>query len=997
MHTHTCIPALQKNFSGSPNKNHHIRKKILATAIGFLVSVAIIAPASAQIGSASLSGIIETRNEPYAGATVTATNIANGHSAKTATKADGSYTLTGLPPGVYRISVAGKNLQGQKPLNLKVGQKVNFSIDLEQTNADEPIQELLVLGTQESVAVAGEVGTNITLEQIEALPQTSRNFLSFADLAPGVQFNEGQEGSTKIQGGAQSPNAINVFIDGVGQKNYVLRGGISGQDASRGTPFPQSAIAEYKVITQNYSAEYDQLSSAAIVAVTASGTNEFKGGFFYDYTDEGMREKNPNELKVYKKTPSRKIQYGANVGGPIIQDRLHFFLAYEGKSNNDPRNVTVGSGYDIALLPEGIRSQLGGVSAAFEEDLIFGKLSYAINDDQKLELTAKYRDETELTGIGGQEVLSFGTDKENEETRWVLSHNWRSGDWLNDFRITYEDYTFNPRPHTIGNGVVLFNAADRLVLNTGAGRDYQEKSQSGWGLQEDFTYTALLNHKIKTGFKYKSVELSSAEQQPFNPQYRYNIDYSWAQPYRVEWGAPLAGIGDGTTRSDNEQIGIYIQDDWDLTEKLTVNLGVRWDYEKSDAYLDYQTPAAVVTALRNWPNLNNSNINVNDYISTGNNRDTFTGAWQPRAGFSYDIGTGYNLVLFGGAGRAYDRNLFDNLQLEATKATFPTYSINFDSEDPQHNCDPAVETNCAVWDPKYLTRAGLDELLYLNSGAGREVYLVNNDLKTPYSDQFSLGVRASLGNWETEASLSHIESHDGFVWMLINRRPDGTFFEPGASWGQPWGFGIPGYSNGLIGMNGLESEADSLYLKLDKPKGDEFWGVTIAYTYTDAQENRKSGEEFALDYPSMDDYTWFDSTSVPEHRLVIAALFDLPGGIDFSAKLNLESVKTYMGTDCRAGWNACKYNTFKPEGDGFIGFKQLDIAFSKKIPTHWLSPDSELGLRLDILNVTNAVNYGGYQDWHGAPGEDLPANFAQPNDTFDGPPTTLKLGVNWNW
>ncbi|HEY8939953.1 MAG TPA: carboxypeptidase-like regulatory domain-containing protein, partial [Cellvibrio sp.] len=289
MHTHTCIPAHQKNFSGSHNKNHNIRKKILATAIGFLVSVAIIAPASAQIGSASLSGIIETRNEPYAGATVTATNIANGHSAKTATKADGSYTLTGLPPGMYRISVAGKNLQGQKPLNLKVGQKVNFSIDLEQTNADEPIQELLVLGTQESVAVAGEVGTNITLEQIEALPQTSRNFLSFADLAPGVQFNEGQEGSTKIQGGAQSPNAINVFIDGVGQKNYVLRGGISGQDASRGTPFPQSAIAEYKVITQNYSAEYDQLSSAAIVAVTASGTNEFKGGFFYDYTDEGMR------------------------------------------------------------------------------------------------------------------------------------------------------------------------------------------------------------------------------------------------------------------------------------------------------------------------------------------------------------------------------------------------------------------------------------------------------------------------------------------------------------------------------------------------------------------------------------------------------------------------------------------------------------------------------------------------------------------------------------
>ena len=973
------------------------RKKILATLVSFIGISGFVPPVMAQIGSASLGGIIETRDQPLAGTAVTLINTANGYSAKTITKSDGSYVITGLAPGVYRIEVDGKSLQGQQPINLRVGQKVNLNIDLEKDNPEQPVEELLVLGTQVNYNVGGEVGTNITIEQIEALPQTTRNFLAFADLAPGVQFNEGQDGSTSIQGGAQSPNAINVFIDGVGQKNYVLRGGVSGQDASRGTPFPQSAIAEYKVITQNYSAEYDQLSSAAIVAVTASGTNEFKGGFFYDYSDDGMREKNPNELKVYEKVPSQQIQYGANTGGPIIQDKLHFFIAYEGKSNRDPREVTVGSGYDVAKLPEGVRAQLGGVGATFKEDLFFGKLSYVINDEQKIELTAKYRDETELTGIGGQRVLTFATDKENEETRWVLSHSWRTDNWLNDFRFTHEDYTFNPRPHTIGNGVILFNAADKEVLSTGAGRDYQEKSQSGWGLQEDFTYIAIENHQIKTGFKYKAVELSSAEQQPYNPQYRYNIDYSWTQPFRVEWGAPLANIGDGTARSDNEQIGIYIQDDWSATDRLTINAGVRWDYEKSDDYLNYQTPDAVVAALSNWSNLNNSNINVEDYISRGNNRDTFTDAWQPRLGFSYDVGTDYNLVLFGGAGRAYDRNLFDNLQLESTKATFPTYSINFDSEDPQHNCNPAVETNCAQWDPKYLTRAGLNELLYENSGSGRELYMVNNELKTPYSDQFSVGVRGVLGNWDAELSLSHIKSHDGFVWMLLNRRPDGSFFEPGASWGQPWGFGVPGFSNGLIGMNGLESESDSLYIKLDKPKDDDFWGMTVAYTYTDAQENRKSGETFALDYPGMDDYPWYQSTSVPAHRLVIAALFDLPGGINFSAKLNLESVKTYMGTDCRAGWNACKYNTFKPEGDGFVGYKQLDIAFSKQISTNSWVTDSVLNLRLDVLNLTNAVNHGGYQDWFGGAGESLPENFAQPNGTFAGPPMTLKLGVSWNW
>lgn len=973
-----------------------LTKKILASAMSAIALTSFSGVLCAQIGSASLSGVIEVSDKPTAGIGIAAVNIANGHTYKVITQANGGYLFTGLPPGAYRLAIDGKDLQDQQQINLRVGQKVDLNIELEQSNPEQPIEEMLVLGTQVNYNLGGEIGTNISLEQIESLPQTTRNFLAFADLAPGVQFNEGQDGSASIQGGAQSPNAINIFIDGVGQKNYVLRGGVTGQDASRGNPFPQSAIAEYKVITQNYSAEYDQLSSAAIVAITASGSNEFHGGFFYDYSDESMREKNPNELKDNKKIPSQQIQYGVNVGGPIIKDKLHFFFAYEGKSNRDPREVVIGAGYDLGKLPVDVQSKLGGVSASFEEDLYFGKLSYVINDAQKIELTAKYRDETELTGVGGQRPLEYGTDKNNDEIRVVLSHNWRTDNWINDARITYEDYTFNPRPHTLGNGTVLLNAGKQLVLNTGAGRDYQEKSQSGWALQEDFTYIGLADHQLKAGIKYKAIELKSVEQQPFNPQYSYNIDYSWSQPYMVEWGAPLAGIGNGAELADNKQFGVYFQDDWSATERLTINAGLRWDYEESDAYLDYKTPDAVVNALRSWTNLDNSNINVDDYISTGNSRDTFKDAWQPRLGFSYDLGTDNNLVLFGGAGRAFDRNLFDNLQLEATKATFPTYRVNFDSEDPQNNCDPAA-SNCVAWDSKYLTAQGLDDLLYTDSGAGREVFMVNNELKTPYSDQFSLGVRSTLGDWDAELSLSHIRSKDGFAWMLINRRPDGSFFEPGSTWGQPWGFGIPGFSNGMIGMNALESKADSLYIKLDKPKSDDYWGMTVAYTYTDAQDRRKSGEVFALDYPDIDDYGWHDSLSVPEHRLVIAALFDLPAGFDFSAKLNLESVKTYQGTDCRAGLNACTYRTFQPDGDGFLGYKQLDIAISKQFATGMVSQDSYLTLRMDILNVTNAVNHGGYQDWFGGANEDLPANFAQPNGTFNGPPTTLKLGVNWAW
>src|SRR3546814_9403230 len=123
-----------------------------------------------------------------------------------------------------------------------------------------------------------EVATYVTQKQIDSLPQNSRNFLAFADTVPGMQFITSPNGSeSQLRSGAQGSSNINVFIDGVGQKNYVTPGGMTGQDDSRGNPFPQAAIGEYKVITSNYKAEYDPISRAPEVAGTTSGNNASRG------------------------------------------------------------------------------------------------------------------------------------------------------------------------------------------------------------------------------------------------------------------------------------------------------------------------------------------------------------------------------------------------------------------------------------------------------------------------------------------------------------------------------------------------------------------------------------------------------------------------------------------------------------------------------------------------------------------------------------------------
>ena len=115
------------------------------------------------------------------------------------------------------------------------------------------------------------------------------------------------------------------------------------------------------------------------------------------------------------------------------------------------------------------------------------------------------------------------------------------------------------------------------------------------------------------------------------------------------------------------------------------------------------------------------------------------------------------------------------------------------------------------------------------TGLGREVFMLDNNLQTPYSDQFSLGMRNAVGDWLTDVTISRVESHDGFVFLLGNRLPDGSFFAPGLSWGPPWGQGFAPFGNLILGTNGLETKTNALYLKAEKPyTAESGWSVTVS-------------------------------------------------------------------------------------------------------------------------------------------------------------------------
>lgn len=1014
--------------------NRNNKKHLLAALIAASIATAT-APAWAQTSDATLRG------KGPADTDVVAKNIATGSVRRTHTDKDGSYALVGLSPGTYQVD-AGPGTQQTVTLQVASVATLNFGAAAAGANPNATnLTGVTVTATTLQEVKTSEVGTQVSLRQIETTPAASRNFLEFADTVPGMVFTRDSSGNTSLRSGAQASSNINVYIDGVGQKNYVLQGGITGQNGSQGNPFPQLAVAEYKVITSNYKAEYDQVSSAAVTAETKSGTNEYHGDVFGSYTNTTMRAILPNEEATSgKKQPSHEKDYGFDFGGPILKDQAHFYLAYEGKEFDTPKAVVpAGNPALWPELPADVQSQIGTASLPFKENDWFGKVDWEPTDRDRIEVSAKYRDETQISGVGDTNTATAGLNTKNTDKRFDIRWDHSTDSWFNRLQATYEDAFYTPSPIITGAGsnYVDYQNRNSVIIQTGnSPLAFQNKGQKGPAISDDFTFNDVEwhgDHVIKMGVKFKSVKLTAQDAGDSNALYSYVVGPNGTEsiPYQVIFGSPVPGQSPVATSRD-KQFGTYIQDDWQVDDHWTLNMGVRWDYEKTPSYLDYVTPSDVVAAFNmqdpNAPagqtyaqTLAKGGVNINDYISTGNNRSAHKGQVQPRFGFSDDLFGDEEHVIFGGWGRAYDRNLYESLQVEQTKSVLSQPTLNFNT--PLAPCD--LGPTCLAWDPKYLSIPNLQALV-AGSSLGKEVDMLNNNIRTPYSDQFSLGMRNKIGEWNTTVTLVSIKSYDGIVYTLGNRYPDGafwkTFYNPDGSvnyTSQPWGNGIPGFGSLIIGNNGLTTKTNQVLLSAEKPYTPEsHWGATFAYTYTDALKNNDNNDptdQYAFDYEKIGNYPYVFAPGVARHRLVATGSLDGPWGFVLGGKLTLATAipdvnlacygapPTASGADTNGvAGSGCRGIAATPPGTGkfiiggkLFSYRDIDFQATKNFRVYG---NLNAYVRIDLINAFNWHNYTDYIESYGSNGvlNKTPVIY-NPTGNITGYPRTLKVtaGINF--
>ncbi|HWX65812.1 MAG TPA: TonB-dependent receptor [Rhodanobacter sp.] len=908
--------------------NQNKLSRQISLAFAGLVAGALLVPgiATAQNSTATLRGHI-TAPQGQVPTDVVATNTATGFTSKAKVTADGNYTLPSLTPGSYNIVAKGNGSNASQTVAVHVGQSLTLNLDATAPAATSAAAANATNLTGVTVSAntlfetkTSEVAQNVSQAQIANLPQNERNFLDFAQLVPGVTVSHDPTQKSFSSGG-QSAENVNVFIDGASQRNDILKGGLVGQDSSRGNPFSQEAIAEYRVLTQNYKAEYEQAGTAIITAVTKSGSNEYHGTIYDYFQNQGMIAQDSFDKKNHVKKPAYKRQQrGFNLGGPILKDQLQFFINYE--ERKDVSNQT------ISIIDPRFQQYNGTFSTPFHEKSWFGKLSWQVNQDNNVDLSYSDRKDVEVVLPCCNTAYQGRTNRNNDVNDLLLKWESRGNIWTNDLLMDSSRYVFNP---TAANPDLVQLIYEPNIAVLGGASGLQNKSQDQTTLRDDLTLSGLSwhgDHTVKMGVKYSSYSIYLLQNNNAVPSYNFQMGSTYPGGFNSPYRAVYAPLGTGANLHDN-QLGLYIQDDWDITQRLQLNLGVRWDYETNALNKNYVTPAAEIATL-NYLGLQNN-------ISTGHERKPEKDQIQPRVGFSLDVSKSgdQSTTLFGGAGRYYSRTPFDWLSQEPIHSQVPNYTFLFSPG--------GVTPGTIAWDPKYLTAAGLNQLLASGTaGFSQEIDTVNNKTRSPYTDQFSLGIKQVLGDWTGSLTLSRVLGYRQFTW-LWNRK-----VAPGFSLDN-----LPGSPYGVVLHNGYKkTQASSVLVSVSKPYTTASgWGLDVAYTYQRARQ--QGNDNYSLDYVSPAGYP-ADHVG-PKHNLVISGQVHGPWDTRFSGIFTYNSGAPF---DVFKGTATCDYNcSYFHNAEYGRKYVNLDLAVSKEF--RW-GQSQALQLRFDVFNVFNRDVINGY-------------------------------------
>ncbi len=633
-----------------------------------IIGIAVLSLSLSAQTTVSTGSIQGTVSDPsgalVGGAKVTISHKSTGRVITVPTTSAGAYTSGALTPGDYTVRVEAQGFKtSEAALTVQVGVTTPGNVKLQVGQASQivEVQATQVTVNTEQATVQGV----LTTQQIENLPINGRNFLDLAQLEPGVQIQDGgnfdptKNGFSSISFGGRFGRTARVEVDGVDISDETV--GTTTQNV------PEGAIQEFQIQQSSLDLSTELTSSGSVNVTTRSGTNSYHGEGYYDFRDQSLDANLPGGTH----NPFQRNQYGGSFGGPILKDKLFFFMDAE-RTKQDLLNP---------VLPGGLFQALTGTfDSPFREVEGLGRLDWQINNNYKLFYRFSYDQNRSVLATIPNSFQPFGNV--NHTPVHALGLDFNTGSFTHSIRFGYTKFRngivdavagssiFNPAP-----GIELAIGSDPDCQTSGAdtfcsGPSYlapQQTYQSDRQIKYDgskavgvhiLRYGGGLNHIFGGGFasflklgpavsagvsdcNALCLSLPGGASNPLN--YPANtVQLGNGQGFSSE--IPAFGFPAGGQGPDN-RLSFYFGDAWKIRPNLTLTYGLRYvrDTGRTDSDL------APIPALNQFgPGLGNRVNQPNKNFA-------------PQLGIAWDPNHSGKTVLRGGIGLFYENSIWNNV------------------------------------------------------------------------------------------------------------------------------------------------------------------------------------------------------------------------------------------------------------------------------------------------------------------------------------------------
>ena len=1003
---------------------------VVVSLVFLLVGLSATTSVFAQTSNTgTVTGVVQDeKGAVLPGASVKLVNLGTNAERSTVTSDSGTYEITQLVPGNYRLEIqaTGFSKYVQEPVVVNVLQRTTANADLKVGGIGETVTV-----TGESAPLVETTKTDVSgvvdQRRLENLPVNGRSFASLAILIPGATLQPSFDPTKARVGtfsvGGSTGRNLNVTIDGGDNKDNAVGGILQN--------FSMEGIQEFALSTQRFSAANGRSGGALLSVVSKSGTNDFHGSAFGFFRDDALNANAPKLLSEANarlfpdpddivKPPFSRQQFGGSFGGPIKADKAFFFGTIE---HTRERGNSIVAGVDrdqIALL------EPFGYEAVQFLPQPFNDTQYTIKGD--FNLSPKH---TLVLRFAGQ-----NNDALNDQAGFLLVRTDLSGgneslntlyNFLGSLTSTLSSNTVNQFTYQYSHFDNRINATSDLKLlvfpdGISVGRNGnvpQQTLQKKHQFRDDLTWNRG-NHGFKFGGDFTYIPLLGGLF-AFNSAAEYDfiatIEEIFSDPVTFPQNLRTPGVvaqislagGDPhfTLRENPKQFAFYAQDDWKLTPRFTLNLGLRYDVDLG--FVD-EAHAAENRAFRALQIIGSPFARKTVEDDKNN--------LSPRIGFAWDLRGDAKSVLRGGYGIYYDQS-FLNVPLFAVQQANPEIYAQFINDAANLTIDsppPAIPS--PLINPVPNTR-------------GR---MLDPDFESPYTQQWNLGYAQELGNnMALEFDYVHILGLHEFTTLDINprtgpllgaiRNDPATAFprileplfaahaaELTAAFGTPSPFGRIS-----VAQSDGRSRYDAFTVAFKKRYANKY---QLNAHYTLAKSQGWFGASSDFGFLPQDQFVKFDPinfgpTSEDErHRFVISGIFDLPWDFQVAPILQLASARPYsIMPDCLCDINRdgvtndrdsinptvddqTKLPINSERGDSF---SQLNVRVSKFFR---FGETKRLGLFFEAFNVFNTGNYGNqFQNVTGSPDFGRPINFFGATGFSEplGIPFQAQLGVRFSF